>query len=245
MEVTSLFAGAGLLLLLVGGIASLAWLGTAAVNTDSCRPGSWSCSSPLPVLVARPDLAAAAAPLRRVRYSSLSLVRDAAPRSSRIRRHLPFALFVLAVGSLVIAMARPVDIVSVPAGQTTVILAMDVSRSMCATDIPPNRLLAAERGRGLVHRAPGLDHPDRHRRVRRVRRDRPVADDRPGGPARRRREPRRPAAGPRSAARSCGRSTRSPRSTRTSRPARPRTIRPRRRPSRSPTAPTPRRSSCS
>ena len=41
-------------------------------------------------------------------------------------------------------MARPVSIVSVPAGQTTVILAMDVSRSMCATDIPPNRLIAAE-----------------------------------------------------------------------------------------------------
>ena len=41
-------------------------------------------------------------------------------------------------------MARPVNIVPVPAGQTTVILAMDVSRSMCATDIPPNRLLAAE-----------------------------------------------------------------------------------------------------
>ena len=80
-----------------------------------------------------------------VRYSSLSLIRDAAPRSSLIRRHLPFALFVLAIGSLVIAMARPVDVVSVPAGRTTVILALDVSRSMCATDIPPNRLVAAER----------------------------------------------------------------------------------------------------
>jgi Ca-activated chloride channel family protein len=79
-----------------------------------------------------------------LRYSSLSLVRDASPGSSRLRRHLPFALFVIALGSLVIAMARPVQIVSLPAGQTTVILAMDVSRSMCAVDIPPNRLLAAE-----------------------------------------------------------------------------------------------------
>jgi len=79
-----------------------------------------------------------------LRYSSLSLVHDALPGSSRIRRHLPFALFVLALASLVVAMARPVDVVSVPAGRTTVILAMDVSRSMCATDIPPNRLLAAE-----------------------------------------------------------------------------------------------------
>jgi Ca-activated chloride channel homolog len=79
-----------------------------------------------------------------VRYSSLSLVREAIPPSSRIRRHLPFALFLLALGSLAIAMARPAAIVAVPAGQTTVILTMDVSRSMCATDIPPNRLLAAE-----------------------------------------------------------------------------------------------------
>jgi Ca-activated chloride channel family protein len=79
-----------------------------------------------------------------LRYSSLSLVREALPRSSRIRRHLPFALFVVALASLVVALARPVNIVSVPAGQTTVILAMDVSRSMCATDIEPNRLLAAE-----------------------------------------------------------------------------------------------------
>ena len=79
-----------------------------------------------------------------MRYSSLSLVHEAMPRSSRIRRHLPFALFVLALGSLVLAVARPVSIVSVPAGQTTVILAMDVSRSMCSADIPPNRLLAAE-----------------------------------------------------------------------------------------------------
>jgi Ca-activated chloride channel homolog len=78
------------------------------------------------------------------RYSSLSLVRDLIPRSSWIRRHLPFGLFVVGLASLVVALARPVSIVSVPAGQTTVILALDVSRSMCATDIEPNRLRAAE-----------------------------------------------------------------------------------------------------
>ncbi len=79
-----------------------------------------------------------------VRYSSLSLIHVARPRSSRIRRHLPFALFVLALGSLVLAIARPAAIVSVPTGQTTVILALDVSRSMCATDIAPSRIEAAE-----------------------------------------------------------------------------------------------------
>jgi len=79
-----------------------------------------------------------------VRYSSLSLVRAARPEQSRWRRHLPFALFLLALACLVFALTRPVAIVSVPAGQATIILSMDVSRSMCSTDISPNRLVAAE-----------------------------------------------------------------------------------------------------
>jgi Ca-activated chloride channel family protein len=79
-----------------------------------------------------------------VRYSSLSLVREALVRQSLLRRHLPFALFVLALGSLVLALARPVAIVSVPTGQATIILTMDVSRSMCSTDIEPTRLDAAK-----------------------------------------------------------------------------------------------------
>lgn len=79
-----------------------------------------------------------------VRYSSLSLIRAAAPERARWRRHLPFALFVAAVASLVLALTRPVAIVAVPAADVTIMLAMDVSRSMCSTDIPPNRLLAAE-----------------------------------------------------------------------------------------------------
>ncbi len=41
-------------------------------------------------------------------------------------------------------MARPVSVVTVPTGQTTIILTIDVSRSMCSTDVTPNRLLAAE-----------------------------------------------------------------------------------------------------
>lgn len=79
-----------------------------------------------------------------VRYSSLALVRAAMPHTSRLRRHLPFALFLLALISLVMALVRPVSIVNVPAGTTTVLLTIDVSRSMCSTDIPPNRLIAAQ-----------------------------------------------------------------------------------------------------
>lgn len=79
-----------------------------------------------------------------VRYSSLVLIREALPRQSRLRRHLPFALLLVALSSLVMATARPISIVAVPTGKTTIILAMDVSRSMCSTDIAPNRLMAAE-----------------------------------------------------------------------------------------------------
>ena len=79
-----------------------------------------------------------------VRYSSLALVREALPHHSRLRRYLPLSLFLLALAGLVIALARPVAIVSVPTGRATILLAMDVSGSMCSTDIPPNRLEAAQ-----------------------------------------------------------------------------------------------------
>jgi len=79
-----------------------------------------------------------------VRYSSLALVRAALPEHSRWRRHVPFALFLLALGSLAIGVSRPVFILSVPTDQTTIILAIDVSGSMRSRDIPPSRLQAAE-----------------------------------------------------------------------------------------------------
>lgn len=79
-----------------------------------------------------------------VHYSSLSLIREALPRHARWRQHLPFVLFLLAVLSLSTAVARPVAVVTVPLNRTTVILAIDVSRSMCATDISPNRLTVAQ-----------------------------------------------------------------------------------------------------
>lgn len=79
-----------------------------------------------------------------LRYSSLSLVRAALPRYSHLRRHLPFALLVLALSSLIVALGRPVQIVSVPSGQATIILALDASGSMRQNDIPPSRLQAAQ-----------------------------------------------------------------------------------------------------
>src|SRR5579859_3852371 len=79
-----------------------------------------------------------------VRYSSLSLVRQVLPRQSWVRRHLPFGLFLIALSSLTMALARPVSIISVPTGQVTIMLAIDVSRSMCSTDILPSRIEAAK-----------------------------------------------------------------------------------------------------
>ena len=110
---------------------------------DLLAPGAFVLLAVIPLLV----LARALLLRRRkpaMRYSSVSLVREAVAGSSWMRRHLPFVLFALGLTSLVVALARPVQVVAVPAGRTTVILAMDVSRSMCATDIQPNRLLAAE-----------------------------------------------------------------------------------------------------
>jgi Ca-activated chloride channel family protein len=78
------------------------------------------------------------------RYSSLSLIRAAQPGSSRLRRHLPFALFAVAIAMLGLALGRPAVVLSVPADGTTVIVAMDVSGSMCSTDIAPTRLNVAK-----------------------------------------------------------------------------------------------------
>ncbi len=79
-----------------------------------------------------------------VRYSSLSLVREALPRRSVWRRHVPFVLFLIALSSLVLALARPVSATHVPVGQSTIILAIDVSRSMRQEDVQPSRLAAAQ-----------------------------------------------------------------------------------------------------
>ena len=111
---------------------------------DLLWPGSLLLIGLIPLLIAAYILMLRRRRRSAVRYSSLSLIREALPQRSRWRRHVPFALFLAALLSLVLALSRPVSIVAVPTGQVTVMLAMDVSRSMCATDIEPNRLLAAE-----------------------------------------------------------------------------------------------------
>lgn len=79
-----------------------------------------------------------------VRYASLILVRDAMGPGQRFRRHLPPALVLLAVTAAIIAAARPTANVTLPSEYMTLALAIDVSRSMQATDVDPNRLSAAQ-----------------------------------------------------------------------------------------------------
>ena len=79
-----------------------------------------------------------------LRVSSVALVRAALPPRSRWRRQVPLAALLGAVGLLGVAAAEPTRTVDVPLSRTTILLALDVSRSMCATDVEPNRLTAAQ-----------------------------------------------------------------------------------------------------
>jgi Ca-activated chloride channel family protein len=79
-----------------------------------------------------------------VRYASLTMVKDALGAGQRFRRHVPPLLFLLAIAVMIVAVARPVAIVTLPSQEQTVILAMDVSGSMRAKDVEPNRLVAAQ-----------------------------------------------------------------------------------------------------
>ena len=79
-----------------------------------------------------------------LRYANLALVREALGASSAWRRHLPPALLFVALAALLLALARPAAVVALPSAQETIILAMDVSGSMRATDVKPNRIEAAQ-----------------------------------------------------------------------------------------------------
>lgn len=85
---------------------------------------------------------------RRARYAvaftNVDLLANLVPRTPAWRRHLPPVLYLAAIGALVVAMARPSMIVPVPREEATIILTMDVSGSMRATDVEPSRLAAAQ-----------------------------------------------------------------------------------------------------
>ena len=79
-----------------------------------------------------------------VRFASVALVKQAMGSGPTWRRHVPPAVLLLAVTVLIVASARPMARIMLPSQQETIILAMDVSGSMRATDVQPNRLVAAQ-----------------------------------------------------------------------------------------------------
>jgi Ca-activated chloride channel family protein len=80
-----------------------------------------------------------------LRYSSVALLRSVLPRRNRWQRHLPVALLLTSLVALAVAAGRPHMVRDVPHARTSVVLAMDVSGSMCATDVRPNRLAVAQK----------------------------------------------------------------------------------------------------
>src|SRR5205823_7625067 len=80
-----------------------------------------------------------------VTYSSVALLRSVIPSRSRWRRHLPVGLLVVGLAVLAIASARPQVTSTVAIGRTPLVMALDVSRSVCATDVDPNRLTVEQK----------------------------------------------------------------------------------------------------
>ena len=79
-----------------------------------------------------------------LRYASIALVKQAMGAGLHWRRHVPPALFLFALTGLLLAASRPLAVVTLPSSYATIVLAMDVSLSMRATDVKPNRLVAAQ-----------------------------------------------------------------------------------------------------
>jgi Ca-activated chloride channel family protein len=79
-----------------------------------------------------------------LRYASLSIVKQAMGKAQAWRRHVPPVLLFTAIAALLIASARPAAVITLPSAEKTIVLAIDVSGSMRATDVAPDRITAAK-----------------------------------------------------------------------------------------------------
>jgi Ca-activated chloride channel family protein len=79
-----------------------------------------------------------------VRYANLGMIKEAMGAGSRIKRHLPPALFLLAIACSILALSRPTATVTLPTQKQTIIMALDASGSMRAKDVEPSRLVAMQ-----------------------------------------------------------------------------------------------------
>ena len=84
-------------------------------------------------------------PAYALRFSELDLLASVLPRSAAWKRHVPAVLVLLALTALTTAFARPTGEVEVPRERATVVVALDVSLSMLADDVSPDRITAAKR----------------------------------------------------------------------------------------------------
>lgn len=109
----------------------------------------------VPALIAAYILAQRRRQKYALRYASLSLIKEALGRGPGWRRHLPPIIFLLGLMVMILALARPSAFVTLPTQQGTVILTFDVSGSMRAEDVKPNRLEAAKiAARAFVEKQP-------------------------------------------------------------------------------------------
>jgi Ca-activated chloride channel family protein len=109
----------------------------------------------VPVLVVAYILAQRRRQHYALRYASLSLVKEALGRGPGWRRHVPPALFITSLAVMLFALARPATVVTLPAQEGTVILTLDVSGSMRAQDLKPDRLEAAKvAARSFIEKQP-------------------------------------------------------------------------------------------
>lgn len=81
---------------------------------------------------------------RMLRFANMELLESIAPKRSTRWKHLPAILLILSMVLFTVAMAAPTNDVRIPRNRAVVMLVIDVSQSMRATDVAPNRLVAAQ-----------------------------------------------------------------------------------------------------
>jgi Ca-activated chloride channel homolog len=90
-----------------------------------------------------------------LRFTNLNLLSTVVGKGPGVRRHIPPAIYTFGLAVLLLSLARPTAIIPVPQNQTSIMLVLDVSGSMEATDLQPNRMVAARQAaRTLVESLP-------------------------------------------------------------------------------------------